>query len=69
MRARPPDYCIVLTRGTKEYGLPLFGTHYGKRIMAWVNQNYVTAETWGVAPLHPDRMNDSLPGMLALQRR
>lgn len=69
LEANPPDVAIMIHRATREYGMPLFGTHYGRRLKAWIDQNYVPVKKYGPEPLHTDRLTDNLAGMWILRRR
>lgn len=46
----PPAFIILLHKDTTEYGVPLFGTDYGKEIMAWIRDRYTLIEQFGPAP-------------------
>ena len=59
----PPDFIALVHKNTAEYGAPLFGTHYGQRIMAWIEQNYRVIERVGAPPLRDRRF-----GMFLLER-
>jgi len=69
LQENPPDYCVVIHRPTNEYDLPLFGIDYGVSIMSWVGQNYQAIHRLGEVPLHKDRLQDGLGGMLIMRRR
>jgi hypothetical protein len=53
--ADPPVGVVLLHRDTTEYGFPLFGVDYGRRIMDWVTAHYRTVwrHPMGGAPLRP----------------
>ena len=42
LKARPPDYVILVPKDTSEWGVGPFGAdaRYGQQIMHWVNQHY-----------------------------
>jgi len=51
-----PDYFVIVSRDTKEYGYDYFGrdTKYGQKIMNWVNQRYHRVVLFGDEPLVRD---------------
>ncbi|MCB9889201.1 MAG: hypothetical protein H6836_06460 [Planctomycetes bacterium] len=68
LQAHPPDYVVVLHRPTREYGLPLFGTDYGRSILHWVGRTYREVHAIGAEPLHANRLKDKMSGMVILRR-
>jgi hypothetical protein len=43
-------------KDTTEYGAPLFGTHYGRKIMRWVTRHYEQVRLIGNPPFqHPQQ--------------
>ena len=69
LEAHPPDFVALIQRDTAEYGLPLFGTHYGQRLLDWARDAYVLVVRDGAEPLRPERMNDRLNGWEVRVRR
>jgi hypothetical protein len=69
LRAQPPDYVILVHRETREYGLPLFGTHYAPRLLEWVREDYASVALVGAPPLLPERLEDHKSGFEVLRRR
>lgn len=65
LEAARPDLVLVIHRESSEYGLPLFGTDYGERLLAWVQKNYrpIDEMSWGPQPLHPKRLRDKEAGV------
>lgn len=51
LTTRPPDYVLLVHKDTTEYGVPLFGTHYGRRILEFVHKRYRRAWLGGYEPL------------------
>ena len=49
----PPDYILLVHRGTTEYGVPYFGSdpRNGQAIMDWIGRRYTTVEVIGRTPL------------------
>jgi hypothetical protein len=48
-----PDYIVLISRDTSEYGVLQFGLHptYGKAIMDWITRHYRTIELIGDRPV------------------
>ena len=64
--AHPPDGVILVHKDTSEYGLPLFGRDYGRRIFDWVERRYRPV----AAPLgHPPLQPGSVFGISILEAR
>jgi len=40
LEADPPDGIVLMHKDASEYGAPLFGTHYGRKIARWVATRY-----------------------------
>ena len=40
-RASPPDLVLILPRDASEYGLPPFGSGFGRSLAAWIRSEYV----------------------------
>lgn len=53
LEANPPDFVVLVHRDTEEYGLPLFGTDYGRSLFEWAHDRYVRVFQLGSEPLHP----------------
>jgi Dolichyl-phosphate-mannose-protein mannosyltransferase len=53
LKARPPDYVILVDKDTSEFGIGPFGAdpRYGQQIMDWVNQHYTPVALFGDEPL------------------
>jgi 4-amino-4-deoxy-L-arabinose transferase-like glycosyltransferase len=53
LKARPPDYVIVVDKDTAEFGVGPFGAdpRYGQQIMDWVNRQYTPVALVGDEPL------------------
>jgi 4-amino-4-deoxy-L-arabinose transferase-like glycosyltransferase len=53
LKARPPDYVILVDKDTSEFGVGPFGTDpsYGQQIMDWVNRQYTPIALFGDEPL------------------
>jgi hypothetical protein len=63
--AHPPDFVVLCHKDTSEYGAPLFAHDYGRKIAAWVHDNYESVVLLGDPPLvEVDRF-----GILILRRR
>lgn len=60
----PPDYVLLVHRSTWEYGLPFFGTDFGKQLYRWIMSRYRPLGQIGKMPLQ--RKEDF--GMLLLRR-
>ena len=69
LRAQPPDYVALVHRDTREYGLPLFGTHYAPRLLEWVREDYEPVARVGAPPLVRERLEDGRSGFEVLRRR
>ena len=69
LKAQPPDYLALVHRETGEYRLPLFGTHYAPRLLAWAREDYELVARVGAAPLVPERLEDRRCGFEVLRRR
>jgi len=50
LRARPPDYVVLVGRTTEEYGLPRFGVDYGRALRAWIASGYRREGLVGAPP-------------------
>jgi hypothetical protein len=56
LEADPPDGIVLMHKDTTEYGAPLFGTHYGRKIMRWVTRHYEQVRLIGNPPFqHPQQ--------------
>jgi hypothetical protein len=53
LKARPPDYVLLVDKDTSEFGVGPFGTdpRYGQQIMDWVNRQYTPITLIGGEPL------------------
>jgi hypothetical protein len=51
LQTRPPDFIVLAHKDTSEYGVPLFGRDYGKRVGSWVRENYSPVVKVGEIPL------------------
>jgi len=60
LEARPPDWVVLVHKDTSEYGAPLFGRDYGRRVYAWVRRHYREVEVIGARPLRDDRFGLAL---------
>jgi hypothetical protein len=69
LRAQPSDYVVLVHRDTREYGLPLFGTHYAPRLLQWVREDYEFVARVGAVPLVRERLRDGRSGFEVLRRR
>ena len=52
-----PDYIVILQRDVQEYGSRGFGVDYGKKILAYIEKNYVPAAHTGPLPFAPDNFS------------
>jgi hypothetical protein len=52
-QAESPAAVILIHKDTTEYGFPLFGTHYGMKLMGWAQRNYKPDWLIGDPPLQP----------------
>ncbi|HEX4055637.1 MAG TPA: hypothetical protein VHX86_15335 [Tepidisphaeraceae bacterium] len=41
MNATPPDYIFLVHKDTSEFGERFFGRDYGRKLFAWIDENYV----------------------------
>jgi hypothetical protein len=41
LRRTPPDFVFVVHKDTSEFGERFFGRDYGRRLFAWIEENYV----------------------------
>ena len=69
LRAQPPEYVALVHRETREYGLPLFGTHYAGRLLDWVREDYELVARVGATPLARERLVDGRSGFEVLRRK
>ena len=69
LKANPPDFIALVQRSTSEYGLPIFGIHYGTSIMRWVRERYEFSGLVGARPLVPERLNDHRWGIQLMKRK
>ena len=53
LRTHPAAALALIHKDTSEYGAPLFGTHYGQKMMRWARRNYQADWLWGQPPLEP----------------
>src|SRR5262249_21027392 len=53
-RAHPPDYIVLANKDTSEYGVRFFGVDYGRKLRAWVDQNYGPVYHVGAPPFVGD---------------
>ncbi|MFH1846944.1 MAG: hypothetical protein ABH869_05250, partial [Candidatus Omnitrophota bacterium] len=44
------DYIAIVQRSTAEYGYPVFGLHYAKKLKKWINDNYQNPTVFGAIP-------------------
>jgi Dolichyl-phosphate-mannose-protein mannosyltransferase len=53
LKARPPDYVILVDKDTEEFGVGPFGSdpRFGQQIMDWVNRHYAPVALVGDEPL------------------
>ena len=53
LKARPPDYVMMVHNNPSEFGVAPFGTdpRFGKQIMGWVNRHYEPVVLIGSEPL------------------
>jgi len=63
-RVDPPDYIALVHKDTSEFGYRFFGRDYGRKVYAWIEENYQPAALIGDMPLQDDRF-----GILFLKRR
>lgn len=56
IKKNSPDYFVIVSRDTKEYGYDYFGrdVRYGQKIMNWINQRYHRVVLFGDEPLVRD---------------
>jgi hypothetical protein len=45
-----PDYIVVTSRDSSEYGKARFGIDYAQKMNAWIMRNYVLEKTFGPYP-------------------
>jgi hypothetical protein len=69
LMANPPDFIALVQRSTSEYGLPIFGIHYGTSIMRWVRESYEFSGLVGARPLVPERLKDHRWGIQLMRRK
>lgn len=71
LRARPPDVIALIGRKTIEFGLPLFGRDYGRKIWAWFTRNYIAHPDarFGPRPLVPERIADNRWSLWLYEKR
>ena len=69
LTTNPPDYVVLVQRDTREYGLPLFGTHYARSLLRWARRDYELVARAGATPLVMERLEDHLPGFEVRRRR
>jgi len=55
LQDHPPDYVLIVTRLTREYGPTFFGQDYGERLYEWISANYTPIRTIGGNPLSERR--------------
>jgi type IV secretory pathway protease TraF len=63
VRARPPEFVVLVHVDTSEYGSRFFGQDYGLELAAWVAQNYQAVARVGATPFTSDQF-----GMLVMRR-
>jgi hypothetical protein len=66
LKATCPEFIVLVRRNIKEFGEANFGAspRYGKQILDWINQEYVTAKLIGDEPFEGDGM-----GIKIMKRR
>jgi hypothetical protein len=77
MKATCPEFIVLVRRNIKEFGEADFGAtpRYGKQMMDWINQEYVTAKLIGDEPFENDGMGIKImkrrlsPGSDSLQKQ
>jgi hypothetical protein len=52
-----PDYIVILQRDVQEYGSRGFGVDYGKKILAYIEKNYLPVPHTGPLPFAPDNFS------------
>ena len=50
-QARPPDYVVLISKDTSEYGYRTFGRDYGTNLYAWIVARYEHFGQIGPPPL------------------
>ncbi|MEE9614543.1 MAG: glycosyltransferase family 39 protein [Thermodesulfobacteriota bacterium] len=50
----PPDYVLLVSRPTPEYGYEFFGRDYGLKLYSWATDNYEPVSQIGAAPFQGD---------------
>jgi hypothetical protein len=63
-RANPPDFVALVHKDSSEFGAGYFGTHYGRALYSWIEENYSVVDRVGAEPLRDERF-----GMALMRRR
>jgi hypothetical protein len=53
LRARPPDYVVIVSRDSREYGPATFGVDYAQATMRWLEAEYEPLGGIGPPPSQP----------------
>ena len=66
LETKPPDFVLLVSRDTSEYGSPLFGSdqRYGQRTVMWIEERYESLRV-----IRKDARSDSEIAMRVLRRR
>jgi len=66
MKAARPKFIVLVRRNIKEFGESNFGAtpRYGKQMLDWINQEYVTMKLIGTEPFEEEGM-----GIKIMKRR
>jgi hypothetical protein len=66
IKATSPEFIVLVRRNTREFGESNFGAspRYGKQMLDWINQEYVTVKLIGTEPFENDGM-----GIKIMKRR
>ncbi|MFH1245102.1 MAG: glycosyltransferase family 39 protein [Candidatus Omnitrophota bacterium] len=54
------DYAVILQRSTAEYGYPVFGVHYARKLFSWIDEHYRVVKLFGPAPFSSDEFGIAL---------
>lgn len=68
-KRNPPDVVALVHRDTSEYGLPLFGTDYGRSLLKWARDEYRMVIRIGPEPLRPDKASGERGWEVRVRRR
>jgi hypothetical protein len=69
LETHPPDFVALVHRDTVEYGVPLFGTDYGRDLFEWAHEWYGRGVQVGAEPLRPRTLLDRRSGWEVRARR